>query len=411
MQNVVVVGGGPAGMMSAVQAARRGLNVTILEHNEKLGKKLFISGKGRCNITNDADILDFFQQIPRNPKFLYSALYGFTNDQLCALLHEWGVPTKVERGGRVFPCSDKSSDVIAAFSRQLRKWNVQTQFRAHVTDILHADGKVLGVRLQNKQEIAADAVVIACGGMSYPQTGSIGNGYTLAKACGHTMTEIRPSLVPVQTAEAWPAQAQGLSLRNVKLTAFEGKQIVFQEQGEMLFTHYGVSGPLVLSCSAHIQKPENTVLSIDLKPALSVEKLDARIRREIESNGKRHYQNMLVELLPSKLIPIFVQVSAIPFDKRAADLNRADREMIVFLLKNMRMSIKAFRPIAEAIVTRGGVDVKEVNPSTMESKKMQGLYFAGEVLDVDAYTGGFNLQIACSTGYLAGQSIGNGGDK
>ena len=411
MQNVVVVGGGPAGMMSALQAARCGHHVTLLEHNEKLGKKLFISGKGRCNVTNDADILDFFQQIPRNPKFLYSALYGLTNDRMRERLHEWGVPTKVERGGRIFPCSDKSSDVIAAFSRQLKKESVRIQFRAHVTDILHRDGKISGVRLQTGQEMLADTVIIACGGMSYPQTGSTGNGYTLAKQCGHTITEIRPSLVPVQTVEAWPGQAQGLSLRNVKLTAYEGKKIIFQEQGEMLFTHYGVSGPLVLSCSAHIHDIENTMLCIDLKPALSIEKLEARIQREIEANGKRHYHNMMVELLPSKLIPIFVRLSEIPADKRAADLNRADRDAIVSLLKNMSMHIQAFRPIAEAIITRGGIDTKEVNPSTMESKKMKGLYFAGEVLDVDAYTGGFNLQIAFSTGYLAGQSIGNGGDQ
>lgn len=404
VKHIVIIGGGAAGLQAGIVASENGNRVTILEHNEKVGKKLFITGKGRCNLTNNRDILDFFDQIPRNSRFLYSALYGFTNEQLCEQMHQWGVPTKVERGERIFPTSDKSSDVISAFSRQLRRNGVAIRLNSEVTHIHYENDAVQSVQLSTGEEIKADRVIVACGGASYPRTGSTDDGYRFARECGHHVTKIMPSLVPIQTAEEWPKQAQGLSLRNVGLTVKEGNRIVYQEQGEMLFTHFGVSGPLVLSCSAHITKPQDALLSIDLKPALSVEKLQKRLQREIESNGKRHYKTLLQELLPTKLIPIFVELSGVEANKQSANLTRAERDTIVDTLKNLDMHIDSFRPIEEAIITRGGVDVKEINPSTMESKRVKGLYFAGEVIDVDAYTGGFNLQIAFSTGYLAGRS-------
>lgn len=403
-KQIIVIGGGPAGMMAAYQAAKNNASVILLEQNEKLGKKLFITGKGRCNVTNDSPIEDFFAQIPRNPKFLYSALYGFSNDQLRILLEQWGVSTKVERGERVFPVSDKSSDVIRAFSEALRREQVRVRLQMSVESLVCKDGKIQGVRLHTGEFLEADAVIIACGGASYPRTGSTGQGYTLARSCGHHVTNIMPSLVAMNTLEMWPEEAQGLSLRNVTLTAKEKNKIVFQEMGEMIFTHFGISGPLVLSCSAHIELKNDPVLSIDLKPALSEEKLHARLQREIQESGKRQYRNLMQTLLPTKLIPIFVELTGILPEKHAADLSREDRNQIVSMLKGLDLHIKAFRSIDEAIITRGGVETKEINPSTMESKLVDGLYFAGEVMDVDAYTGGFNLQIAFSTGYLAGES-------
>lgn len=393
-------------MLAAAMAAERGYAVTLFEKNEKLGKKLFITGKGRCNITNAAEPDAFFKNIPRNPKFLYSALYGYTNEDVIALLGRLGVPTKTERGGRVFPASDKSSDVIRAFASYVKQAGAAVRLNTQVDSATQADGG--GFQLSvGGETLFFDALIIATGGVSYPSTGSTGDGYRFAHVFGHTVTEIQPALIPLETEEEWPKTLSGLSLRNVTLRAYNKKgKLAFEELGEMLFTHFGVSGPLVLSASSFLPgNPAGAKLSIDLKPGLTPEELDRRLLRDFEENIRRRFANALDALLPQRLIPIVVAQSEISGETPVHQVTREQRQGFVALLKALPLTVKRALPVEQAIITRGGVSVKEINPSTMESKLVPGLYFAGEVIDVDACTGGYNLQIACSTGALAGRSV------
>lgn len=409
MSNVIVVGGGAAGMMAAVFAARNGQNVQMLEKNEKLGKKLFITGKGRCNITNAADIEDLFTAVISNPKFLYSGFYSFTNQQVIDFFEELGVKTKIERGERVFPVSDHSSDVIAAFSRELKLLGVSVSLHTEVSELLCEQDKVCGVLLTNGKKMKADAVIVATGGISYPSTGSTGDGYRFAKETGHRVTELLPSLVPMEVRQWYAKELQGLSLRNIEIRITDGKKKLYEEFGEMLFTHYGVTGPVILSASSVVGKTlrkKELTLHIDLKPALSEEQLDKRILREFDANHNKQYKNSIDSLFPAKLKPIMIELSEIEPEKKVNEITKEERQRLVHLIKDFTMTLTGLRSYNEAIITKGGVSVKEIDPGTMESKKMKGLYFAGEVLDLDAVTGGYNLQIAWSTGYLAGINAG-----
>lgn len=409
MSNVIVVGGGAAGMMAAVFAARNGQNVQLLEKNEKLGKKLFITGKGRCNITNAADIEDLFTAVTSNPKFLYSGFYSFTNQQVIDFFEELGVKTKIERGERVFPVSDHSSDVIAAFSRELKSLGVAVFLHTEVRELLCEQDKVCGVLLTNGKKMKADAVIVATGGISYPSTGSTGDGYRFAKETGHRVTELLPSLVPMEVRQWYAKELQGLSLRNIEICITDGKKKLYEEFGEMLFTHYGVTGPVILSASSVVGKTlrkKELTLHIDLKPALSEEQLDKRILREFDANHNKQYKNSIDSLFPAKLKPIMIELSEIEPEKKVNEITKEERQRLVHLIKDFTMTLTGLRSYNEAIITKGGVSVKEIDPGTMESKKMKGLYFAGEVLDLDAVTGGYNLQIAWSTGYLAGINAG-----
>ena len=405
MIEIVVIGGGAAGMMAAITAARQGAGVTLLEPNERLGKKLNITGKGRCNVTNDCDQETLMANIPGNGRFLYSALTRFTPQDAMAFFEALGVPLKVERGNRVFPVSDRSFDISGALERELRRLKVRI-LREWAAEITVEDGRVTGVR-SDRQHHPADAVVLATGGVSYPGTGSTGDGYTMAAALGHTIVPPRGSLVPLESDDADCAAMQGLSLRNVEATVLNGKnKPVFREFGEMLFTHFGVSGPLVLSASAHLRRwdKETYTLSIDLKPALDEQKLDARILRDIGENPNRDMANILSGLVHRSMVPVLLRRLALPEGEKANSLTKEQRRALVQELKHFTVTLTGPRPVAEAIVTAGGVKVGEVVPGTMASKLAEGLYFAGEILDVDAYTGGFNLQIAWATGYLAGLS-------
>lgn len=409
MSNVIVVGGGAAGMMAAVFAARNGQNVQLLEKNEKLGKKLFITGKGRCNITNAADIEDLFTAVISNPKFLYSGFYSFTNQQVIDFFEELGVKTKIERGERVFPVSDHSSDVIAAFSRELKLLGVSVSLHTEVRELLCEQDKVCGVLLTNGKKMKADAVIVATGGISYPSTGSTGDGYRFAKETGHRVTELLPSLVPMEVRQWYAKELQGLSLRNIEIRITDGKKKLYEEFGEMLFTHYGVTGPVILSASSVVGKTlrkKELTLHIDLKPALSEEQLDKRILREFDANHNKQYKNSIDSLFPAKLKPVMIELSEIEPEKKVNEITKEERQRLVHLIKDFTMTLTGLRSYNEAIITKGGVSVKEIDPGTMESKKMKGLYFAGEVLDLDAMTGGYNLQIAWSTGYLAGMNAG-----
>ncbi len=409
MSNVIVVGGGAAGMMAAVFAARNGQNVQLLEKNEKLGKKLFITGKGRCNITNAADIEDLFTAVTSNPKFLYSGFYSFTNQQVIDFFEELGVKTKIERGERVFPVSDHSSDVIAAFSRELKSLGVSVSLHTEVKELLCEQDKVCGVLLTNGKKMKADAVIVATGGISYPSTGSTGDGYRFAKETGHRVTELLPSLVPMEVRQWYAKELQGLSLRNIEIRITDGKKKLYEEFGEMLFTHYGVTGPVILSASSVVGKTlrkKELTLHIDLKPALSEEQLDKRILREFDANHNKQYKNSIDSLFPAKLKPVMIELSEIEPEKKVNEITKEERQRLVHLIKDFTMTLTGLRSYNEAIITKGGVSVKEIDPGTMESKKMKGLYFAGEVLDLDAMTGGYNLQIAWSTGYLAGINAG-----
>ena len=409
MSNVIVVGGGAAGMMAAVFAARNGQNVQLLEKNEKLGKKLFITGKGRCNITNAADIEDLFTAVTSNPKFLYSGFYSFTNQQVIDFFEELGVKTKIERGERVFPVSDHSSDVIAAFSRELKSLGVSVSLHTEVRELLCEQDKVCGVLLTNGKKMKADAVIVATGGISYPSTGSTGDGYRFAKETGHRVTELLPSLVPMEVRQWYAKELQGLSLRNIEICITDGKKKLYEEFGEMLFTHYGVTGPVILSASSVVGKTlrkKELTLHIDLKPALSEEQLDKRILREFDANHNKQYKNSIDSLFPAKLKPVMIELSEIEPEKKVNEITKEERQRLVHLIKDFTMTLTGLRGYNEAIITKGGVSVKEIDPGTMESKKMKGLYFAGEVLDLDAVTGGYNLQIAWSTGYLAGMNAG-----
>lgn len=408
MSRVIVIGGGPAGMMAAVAAAQKGHRVLLLEKNEKLGKKLYITGKGRCNVTNACEKDKFFENIVSNPKFLYSAFYDCDNLRLMEMIQNAGCPLKVERGERVFPVSDHASDITAAFQRLLKEKGVQIRFHTTVLDVTAKGGQVTGVRLTDGDILEADAVVAATGGLSYPSTGSTGDGYRMAQIFGHTVRECVPALVPVEIREEWCKSLQGLSLKNVTLTMTCGKKQVYQGFGEMLFTHFGVSGPLVLSASSYYARckdRENIGFVIDLKPALSVDMLDKRLLREFEENRNRQIKNVLGKLYPAKLVPVMIMVSGLNEEQKVNEVTREQRHRLVEMTKCLSMQVKGLRGFEEAVITQGGVTVKEINPSTMESKRVKGLYFAGEVLDLDAMTGGFNLQIAWSTGHLAGTSI------
>jgi len=403
---VFVVGGGPAGMMSALFAAQNGHEVTLFERNEKLGKKLYITGKGRCNVTNAADRDAFFAHILKNPRFFYSAYSHFDNQALMERLEHAGVSLKTERGGRVFPASDKSSDILRAMERLVREAGVTVRLNTRVERVLAESGAVTGV-VANGEQLVCDAVVVATGGVSYPQTGSTGDGYGFAQTLGHTVETPLASLVPLVTAETWPCELAGLTLKNVTLSAKREKGAVFSELGELLFTHFGVSGPLVLSLSGVIaEQPAGTQLFIDLKPALTREQLDARILRDLQEGARQQVKTALHALLPARLLTVVLEQSGISETLSVGEFTKTMRLKLVETLKALPLTVSGARSVEEAVVTRGGVSVKDVNSSTMESKRVKGLYFAGEVLDIDATTGGYNLQIAWSTGALAGDSIG-----
>ncbi len=400
---VIVIGAGAAGLIAAGTAAKTADKVILIEKNDIIGKKLLITGKGRCNITNAAEIEDMIQMYPTNGKFLYSALYTFTNDDIVSLIESFGVKTKVERDGRVFPVSDKSKDVVNALKKYALQSNVKL-IHGTVKGILTDGESVTGVKT-DKGIMQGERVIICTGGKSYHNTGSTGDGYKFAKSVGHTVTPLKPSLVPIVTQEKWVTELMGLSLKNISLTAYNSKnKRVYEDFGEMLFTHFGISGPVVLSMSTHLKETEKYRMEIDLKPALTDEQLDARLLRDFEKYAKKHLLNSLDELLPKALIPVVIELSGIDSHKQVCNITKEERRKITDILKHLTVTFKAFRPIDEAIVTSGGVKISEINPSTMESKKVKGLYFAGEVIDVDGYTGGYNLQAAFSTGYLAGMN-------
>lgn len=410
MKKVVVVGGGPAGMMAAIQSAKRGNEVTLLEKNEKLGKKLFITGKGRCNITNACDVSDLFSNVISNPKFLYSAFYGFTNEDMVTYLNELGLRTKEERGKRIFPVSDKSSDVIRVLQNECKKQGVVVQLNTAVKDLLVSGKRVTGIVLNNGTAIEADAVILATGGVSYSSTGSTGEGFDMVKKWGHTITQLRPGLVGMTIKEDYGKKLMGLTLKNCTLRVTEKgkKKPVYQGFGELLFTHYGVSGPLILSASSQIgdrlEKAELT-LHVDMKPALEPEQVEKRLIKDFEERVNSDLHNALGAVLPKSMIPVFLEYCGQKSDQKVNQITKEERQVMAKVLKNFTMTLQGLRGMDEAIITRGGVSVKEVNPATMESKLLSGLYFAGEMLDVDALTGGFNLQIAWSTGYAAGSNI------
>lgn len=414
MAQVIVIGGGAAGMLAAYAAAKKGHQVTLLEKNEKLGKKIYITGKGRCNITNAADIETIMSQVVSNPRFLYSALYGFTNQDMIRLLNDAGLETKVERGMRVFPVSDKSSDVIKTLSDLLFKQGVKVYLNKKVESLIlkedpeSGEKQCLGVVTEDGRKRMADVTIVTTGGISYPSTGSTGDGYRFAETAGHQITALSPALVPFTAEEEWTKELQGLSLRNVSVQITSGKKKLYSEFGEMLFTHFGVSGPAILSgssvCAKHLKKNKLT-LHIDLKPALDKEQLDARLLREFKEARNKQISNVLGALYPSSLVPVMLKISEIPADKIIHDVTREDRNRLIQNTKELRITLNGLRGYNEAIVTQGGIKVKEINPTTMESKLVKGLRFAGEVLDLDAFTGGYNLQIAWSTGWAAGSTI------
>lgn len=406
MGKVIVVGGGAAGMMAAASAAARGRKVCLVEKNEKLGKKLYITGKGRCNVTNAGDGEEFFENVRSNSKFLYSAFYGWDNRDLMAFLEGAGCRLKTERGGRVFPASDHASDVIKAFRKELDRLGVEILLNTEVASLVFEDSLCRGVRLSDGRVLGAESCIVCTGGLSYPTTGSTGDGYRFAGAAGHRITACRPSLVPFGIRETWCGKLAGLSLKNVSLGLVCGGREVYRGFGEMLFTHSGVSGPLVLSASSYYREGKGAaLLYVDLKPALDPEQLDRRLLRDFEENRNRQFQNALGGLFPAKLVPVMAALSGISPEKKVHEVTREERRAFGGLIKKLPLTVKGLGGYGEAVITQGGVDTREVNPSTMESRKVKGLYFAGEVLDLDALTGGFNLQIAWSTGHLAGRSV------
>lgn len=406
MRTIVVVGGGAAGMMAAISAAEEGCRVVLFEQNEKLGKKLFITGKGRCNVTNAGDAEDFFHHMISNGRFMYSSFYRFDNVQVMEMLENAGLKLKTERGNRVFPQSDKSSDVIRTFARLLDRYHVEVHLHTAVKNLWIEDGHCLGVVLKNGNRVPADSVILTTGGLSYASTGSTGDGHRMAVESGHRIKETVPALVPLEVKEPEITSLQGLSLKNVSVSIGGGKKPLYTDFGEMLFTHFGVSGPCILSGSSKITRKlmdTELPLSIDLKPALSIEQLDERIRRDFEEAPNRQFKNSLDRLLPAKLIPLIVSRSGIDQDKLVNEVTREERQQLAYLLKHLTWTLTGTRGFNEAIITQGGVAVSEINPSTMESKTIKHLYMAGELLDLDAVTGGYNLQIAWSTGYAAGK--------
>lgn len=430
MSNVIVIGAGAAGMMAAIAAAQNGNQVTVLEKNEKAGKKIYITGKGRCNITNACDVEELFNNVVTNKKFLYSAFYGFSNDDVVAMLKEAGLETKVERGDRVFPVSDRAGDVISALVRIMKRLGVRIEYDTTVTELVisHSDevdgdmessrtgkvgkkkaqGIIAGVKCSSGKIYKADAVIVATGGVSYPTTGSTGDGYEFARKSGHIVTALSPALVPFNVAEEDIKALQGLALKNSGVTIYDGKKKLYEDFGELLFTHFGVSGPTVLSASSYVAKKikEHPLkLVIDLKPGLDTEQLDARVLRDFDEFTNKNFNNALDKLLPKSLIPVVIRRSGIDEYKKVHEISREERQRLVNMIKNLEFTLTGLRGYNEAIITQGGVSIKEIDPSTMESKLVKGLYFAGEVLDLDAVTGGFNLQIAWSTGHLAGVSI------
>ena len=422
---VIVVGGGPAGMMSAITAAENGNEVLIIEKNSTFGKKLLITGKGRCNITSSLYMSDFIKNTPGNGMFLYSAFQNYTNTDIIEFLRKQGLEVKEERGNRIFPVTDKSIDVLNCFEKRIKELNIKYMLNTTVEKILIKNYEVLGLRT-NREIIKAEKIILATGGKSYPLTGSTGDGYRIgstgdgyriASELGHKITPIRPSLVPLEIYEKEECKKlQGLSLKNVKIKIEEDKKVIYEDFGEMLFTHFGISGPTILSGSAHLVryknideklKNKNIKLSIDLKPALTEEQLDDRILRDFKEFKNKQFKHSLDKLLPQKMLPVIIEQSKIEPEKRVNEVTKEERKRLITLLKNFEITIKGFRPVEEAIITSGGINIKEINPKTMESKLIKGLYFAGEIIDVDAYTGGFNLQIAYSTGYTAGMHCGD----
>ncbi len=406
MQMVAIIGAGPAGMLAASQAARLGAKVILLEQNERLGKKLVITGKGRCNVTNDSDTDTLVKNMPGNGRFLYSALTAFGSQDLQAFLQSHGVELKVERGNRVFPRSDRSFDIVDGLRLALERNNVEVRLRSRVSQLIMEKGRVAGL-IVNEQPLNANAVIICTGGASYPATGSTGDGYRLAAAAGHTIIPPRAALVPLETAETWPRTLQGLALKNVQLTVSQAERVLAKEFGELLFTHYGISGPIVLSLSrwvTHSKQGQPVIASINLKPALTEEQLDKRLQRDLLKYQRKEIKNSLDDLLPKRLIPIVITMAGLEENKPAHQITRLERQQLVRALTDLRVTISGTRPLTDAIVTAGGVSTKEIDPKTMQSRLVPGLYFAGEVIDVDGFTGGFNLQAAFSTGYLAGQS-------
>jgi len=408
MSNVIIIGGGAAGMFAGIFAARNGHNVSIYEKNEKLGKKLFITGKGRCNLTNAGDNEELLNSVVTNKKFMYSSFNGFSNYDTMGFFSELGLEIKVERGNRVFPESNKSSDVLSCLGRELNKLNVKIIYNTAIIDVIAPNGCFKSVKTSKGQVVDGDYLIVATGGNSYQLTGSTGDGYKFAKALGHKVTDILPALVPFNTKEEWIKELQGLSLRNVNVTVFDENKEIYSDFGELLFTHFGVSGPTVLSASSFVAKNikrKQLKMVIDLKPALSFEQLDDRILRDFEEEKNKQYKNALDSLLPKKLIPVVIELSKIQENKKVNEISRDERQNLVRLIKNLEFTLLGLRGFNEAIITQGGVEVKEINPSTMESKLVKNVYFIGEVLDVDAVTGGFNLQVAWSTAYAAAQNI------
>ena len=413
---VIVIGGGPAGMMSAITAAENGNEVLIIEKNSTFGKKLLITGKGRCNITSSLYMSEFIKNTPGNGMFLYSAFQNYTNTDIIEFLRKQGLEVKEERGNRIFPVTDKSIDVLNCFEKRIKELNIKHMLNTTVEKILIKNYEVLGVRT-NREIIQANKIILATGGKSYPLTGSTGDGYRIASELGHKITPIRPSLVPLEIYEREECKKlQGLSLKNVKIKIEENKKVIYEDFGEMLFTHFGISGPTILSGSAHLVryknideklKNKNIKLSIDLKPALTEEQLDDRILRDFKEFKNKQFKHSLDKLLPQKMLPVIIELSKIEPEKRVNEVTKEERKRLITVLKNFEITIKGFRPVEEAIITSGGINIKEINPKTMESKLIKGLYFAGEIIDVDAYTGGFNLQIAYSTGYTAGMHCGD----
>ena len=405
MSKVMVIGAGPAGIMAAITAAENH-NVVLVDGNEKIAKKLFITGKGRCNITNGKDIGDFFDYIPGNPHFLYSALYSFTNNDVIEMIESEGTKLKIERGGRIFPESDKSSDIIKALSKKLSKAKVDIKLNSKVTDVFFENNTLKSVEINNSQKISADYFIIATGGASYPLTGSRGEGQVLAEKLGHKIIDLKPSLVPVELNGDWFKELMGLTLKNVKLDILDSKnKVKYSNQGEMKFTSYGISGPIVLSGSRFIDYKDTYSISIDLKPSLDDKELDLRVQKDFKKYINKDFRNSLDDLLPQKMIPLIIKLSKIDDYKKVNEITKLERKNLVSVIKGIKGKVKGLRPLEEAIVTSGGVSTLEIDPSTMKSKIINNLSFAGEVIDIDAFTGGYNVQIALSTGYLAGKYL------